>query len=172
MSPGEWNFVWFAAIFGGLVLPYSSKHSPSSTVTHELVLRSIVQRGMRLTMPRRQIVEALLARTGQFTAEELYQSLRRPDHGVGRATVYRTLELLAESGYVQKLHLEQGCHSYIMCGNNHHHHLVCGECGTFVELDECELDATLRRLGSKTGYEITDHFFEVFGRCVDCQASA
>jgi len=127
---------------------------------------------MRLTMPRRQIVEALLDRRGQFTAEALYRELRGSERGIGRATVYRTLELLAESGYVQKLHQGDGCHSYTMCANSHHHHLVCGDCGDFMELDGCELDSTLNLLRSRTGYEITDHFFEVVGRCVECQASA
>ena len=135
------------------------------------ILAALVRRGLRLTTPRIQIVKRVLDKRSHFTAEGLSEELRMGNASIGRATVYRTLDLLAELGYVQKLHLGDGCHSYAVCVNTHHHHLVCQGCGNIVDIQKCDLGTMLRRLSADTGYQITNHHLEIFGRCESCQAA-
>ena len=72
------------------------------------------------------------------TAQELHERLRRRGERLGLATVYRTLGLLAEEGVIDALSHRQGELCYRLCGDGHHHHLVCSRCHQVVELEDCE----------------------------------
>lgn len=121
--------------------------------------------GHRATGPRRTVAQAVLSQRGHFTAEELGQQL--PD--VGRATVFRTLKLLAEMGVVCRVLLEDGRFRYRISYPDHHHHLVCLACGRVEDLVDGSLEATVRRVVQKTRYTSEGHWLEVYGRCPDCQ---
>lgn len=88
------------------------------------------------------------------------------------ATLYRTLHTFEEVGLVQRLTLDQHYVSYewIHAGHEHHHHLVCKQCGMIEELDHCELERfehhALRH--SKAFSAITSHSLEFFGVCKTC----
>ena len=93
---------------------------------------------------------------------------RRP--GIGRATVFRALELFAELGLVERLDLPSGEHAYVACEPAHHHHVVCSHCGRATEVDDCGMTEVAREVARRTGYRIDRHRLELFGVCPDCRA--
>jgi len=106
----------------------------------------------------------------QITAEQLVTELQPRD--VSRATIYRTLDLLVELGFIQRIPLAEGCHSYAGAARVHGHHLVCSLCGRAEEFADCDLDPMMNALQAKTGFTIDIHMLELVGRCPQCQASA
>jgi Fur family ferric uptake transcriptional regulator len=137
----------------------------------ERTLRILQDAGCRLTGPRRSVVDAIQRTDRSFTAEELLQQLTADKTSVGRATVFRTLDLLVQHGVLDRLHQPDGCHSYLLCGasDRHHHHLICSDCGAVVEFEDCSVQPLLEELGRRTNFQINGHWLEVFGQCSVCR---
>jgi Fur family transcriptional regulator, ferric uptake regulator len=127
--------------------------------------------GYRLTGARRSIAELISSRPGHFTAADLVADARRRRLGIGRATIFRTLDVLAELHAVERLDLPTGEHAYVACEPAHHHHIVCSNCGRSRDIDDAGWRAVVRDIERRTGYAIDDHRLELFGRCPDCQAA-
>jgi Fur family ferric uptake transcriptional regulator len=126
--------------------------------------------GYRLTEPRRALARLVAAREGHFTASELVADARRNRTGVGRATVFRTLEVLEELGTVERLDLPSGEHAYVVCQRAHHHHVVCSRCGRTSEIDDAGLRVVVNEIARRTGYRVDEHRLELFGLCAACLA--
>ena len=92
--------------------------------------------------------------------------------GVGRATVFRTLEVLEALGAVERLDLPSGEHAYVVCERAHHHHVVCSSCGRTSEIDDAGLRVVVREIARRTGYRVDEHRLELFGLCPACLAGA
>ncbi len=121
--------------------------------------------GYRVTSPRRAVVDSVLARERPFTAEQVVADLP----AIGRATVYRTLEIMAAVDILQRL-LQPGGHpAYVVGPPGHRHHLVCSECGAVVSFTRCPIDDLLRELTHDTAFSISGHHLEVIGVCPHCQ---
>lgn len=127
--------------------------------------------GYRLTEPRRALAALIADQDGHFTAAELVAAARGRRLGVGRATVFRTLELLEEIGAVERLDLPSGDHAYVGCEPAHHHHVVCARCGRTSEIDDAGLRSVMREVARQTGYRVDEHRLEMFGLCPACQAA-
>jgi Fur family ferric uptake transcriptional regulator len=121
--------------------------------------------GYRLTEPRLAILQAIAAHPGSFTADDLADEVKNA--GVGRATVFRTIEVLTDLEVLHRLHSE-GCHTYTVCPPGHHHHLRCSICGRVESIDGCGLETEIARLARETGFAIEDHQLELTGRCAAC----
>jgi Fe2+ or Zn2+ uptake regulation protein len=127
----------------------------------------LLEHGYRMTAPRRRIVASVLDRSRPFTAEQLVAEMPQ----IGRATIYRTLEVLASVDVLTRL-LQPGGHpSYIVGKPGHRHHLVCSECGTVVSFTRCPFDDVIRDLTRDTDFAIHSHHLEVFGVCPTCQTA-
>lgn len=137
--------------------------------TVETILEAMHQRGWRVTEPRRAIVACVLAQREPFSAEKVFRTLRREVPSIGRATVFRTLDLLAELGVVERIHHPSGVHRYVVSGDGHRHHVVCIRCGAVAEFAECNLESLLTRIADQTHFRILDHWLEVSGLCQSCQ---
>jgi Fur family ferric uptake transcriptional regulator len=124
--------------------------------------------GYRLTAPRRSLAALIDEQDGHFTAAELVAQARARRLGVGRATVFRTLDVLAELGAVERLDLPSGDHAYVGCEPAHHHHIVCSSCGRTLEIEDAGLRSVVREIGRQTGFRIDDHRLELFGLCPSC----
>jgi Fe2+ or Zn2+ uptake regulation protein len=144
----------------------NTEFSPDLHATGEEWEESLALAGYRRTEPRRAIVRAILEHDGPFTAEALADSLRTS--GVGRATVFRTIDVLADLGMLHRLHTD-GCHGYTVCPRGHHHHLTCSICGRVESVAGCGLDEQLSLLARRAGFAIEDHHLELTGRCSGCQ---
>jgi Fur family ferric uptake transcriptional regulator len=132
---------------------------------------SILDRaGYRLTEPRRSLAALIANRGGHFTAADLVSEAQAGRIGVGRATVFRTLEILEELGAVERLDLPSGEHTYVACEPAHHHHVVCSSCGRTEEIVDAGLRTVVRRVARRTGYRVDEHRLELFGLCPACLA--
>jgi Fur family ferric uptake transcriptional regulator len=139
--------------------------SPTSIVT------ALDRAGYRLTEPRRSLALLIADREGHFTAAELVASARARRLGIGRATVFRTLEVLEELGLVERLDMPSGEHAYVVCEPAHHHHVVCSRCGRTTEIDDAGLRIVVSEIARRTGYRVDEHRLELFGLCPACLAS-
>ena len=139
----------------------------------EYILERLSEQGFRVTGPRRTVLDAIGEREGSFSADDLLQHLETRGKSVGRATVFRTLDLLVQQGVLDRLHRPDGCHTYVQCeiGAAHHHHLVCSDCGVVVEFEECTVQPLLEDLERRTEFTISGHWLEVFGQCAKCRAA-
>lgn len=133
------------------------------------LLQALDQAGVRLTGPRRELAALIARRTGHFTAADLLADAEQRRLGIGRATVFRLLDLLAEQSLVERVDLPDGRHAYVPCEPSHHHHLVCVSCGAISEVDDCGIDAVTTEAARRSGFEIESHRLELFGRCPRCQ---
>ncbi len=133
------------------------------------MLHALQQKGCRLTEPRRALVEVLAEEPHHLNHTEILERARSKYPDIGRATVYRTLELLVELGLLQVTFLGDATQRFIVPVGGHHHHLVCNQCGDVVELDECHFGSALERVSQQTGFAIDSHLVELFGTCSACQ---
>lgn len=134
-------------------------------------LRVTTAADCRDTAPRRAIAELISRHAGCFTAAELLDDARERHVRVGRATVFRTLDLLAEQGALERIDLPTGKHAYVVCAPaQHHHHVVCRSCGRSVEVADSGLAAVVRGIGDQSGFRIEGHRLELYGLCPQCDA--
>jgi Fur family transcriptional regulator, ferric uptake regulator len=128
------------------------------------------QRGYKLTPQRRQVIDAIILNNEHLTPAALYEMVHNNFPGIGRVTIYRTLDILADLGLICEVHTGGSCHSYLLgLESTHHHHLLCSECGIVVNFDNCQLDKLTRALAIKTGFSIKGHLLEFSGLCPECQ---
>jgi Fur family transcriptional regulator, ferric uptake regulator len=132
-------------------------------------LSAVDRAGYRLTGPRRTVANLVAARASHFTAADLVSEAHRRRLGIGRATVFRTLELFTELGVVEHIDLPTGDHAYIACEPAHHHHVVCSSCGTTTEVDDSGVSAAVREIARRTGYAVDSHRLELYGLCPRCR---
>jgi Fur family ferric uptake transcriptional regulator len=128
--------------------------------------------GLRVTRQRLRVLEELAREPHDVTAQELHRRLRAEGERIGLATVYRTLGALAEHGIVDTLSHSPLEACYRLCGEGHHHHLVCSECHRVVELAECGLDEWLAAAAEREDFVATAHRVEVVGLCGSCRRAA
>jgi Fur family transcriptional regulator, ferric uptake regulator len=121
---------------------------------------------------QRTAVTAALSNAREFrTAQEIHDLIQAGGTKVGLATVYRTLSALADVGAVDVLRREDGEAVYRQCiAETHHHHLVCRECGSAVEIAGAAVEAWAHAVAAEHGYADISHSFELFGTCPDCAA--
>ena len=119
---------------------------------------------------QRAAVSALLERTEDFrSAQQLHESLRESGDTIGLATVYRTLQALADTGEVDVLRADDGETLYRRCESaKHHHHLVCRRCGTTVEISGAGVEAWAEEMAALHGFSAVEHTLDLFGLCTEC----
>jgi len=135
------------------------------------LVAALDQAGYRLTEPRRAVADLISRRDGHFTAADLIDEARDRRLGIGRATIFRALELFTELNVLERLDLPTGEHAYVPCEPAHHHHVVCSRCGRTTEAEDHGLQAMVDEVARHTGYRIDDHRLELYGLCPTCQDS-
>lgn len=134
--------------------------------------------GYRLTIPRDAILDVLSKTSKHLSAEDIYLTVHKIYPAIGLTTVYRTLELLVQTGMVFKFDFGDGRARYELSEGpksiGHHHHLVCTGCGRIVDYtefidDEIELlKRTEKGLSKKYKFKITNHLIQFYGLCGQC----
>jgi Fur family ferric uptake transcriptional regulator len=125
----------------------------------------------RLTEPRRAVAQLVADQTGYFSAADLLREARTTRVRVGRATIFRTLDILVDIDRVERIDLPSGEHAYVACDPAHHHHVICSRCGRSLDIDDAGLRKVVGQIARRTGFRIDDHRLELFGLCPDCQAA-
>lgn len=127
--------------------------------------------GERVTGPRLAVAALVAAHDGHFTAAELVADARVADPSIGRATIFRALELFTSLGLVERVDLPGGAHAWVVCEAVHHHHAICTGCGRSTEVDDAGLGEVLASIGGRSGFRVASHRLEVFGLCAACQGA-
>ena len=125
----------------------------------------------RMTRQRSAVAEALADVEEFRSAQQLHELLRDRGDGIGLATVYRTLQSLADSGEVDVLRTAEGEALYRRCSRReHHHHLICRLCGATVEIDGPTVESWAAQVGATHGFQDIEHTMELYGTCRACAA--
>ena len=135
------------------------------------IVTALDRAGYRLTGPRRSLATLIAGQDGHFTAADLVVEARARRLGTGRATVFRTLEVLEQIGAVERVDLPSGEHAYVACQRAHHHHVICSTCGRTSAIDDAGLRVVVGEIAKRTGYRVDGHRLELFGLCPACVAS-
>ena len=131
---------------------------------------SVPATGVRATRQRHAIA-SLLNTVDEFrSAQELHDTLKSEGESIGLTTVYRNLQALADAGEIDVLRTDSGESRYRRCSAGHHHHLVCRDCGTTIEVQADPVEDWAAAVASGHGYTDVSHTVEIFGRCPDCHA--
>ena len=129
------------------------------------------KRQLRLTEARAAIVEVALARSGHYPIDDLIADLKARGIRGSKATVYRTLPLLAEAGILQPAIVAGESKSYeTTFGQDHHDHLLCSRCGKVVEFGHEPFEVMQREVAARHGFRLETHHHELVGTCPDCLA--
>src|SRR5687767_7878082 len=128
----------------------------------EWMLRRLDDEGLRLTGRRELVVNAIADKAGSFTPEALVDELR--PHGIGRATVYRALDILERLGVLNRVHIDAR-HAFTVCDEGHHHHLLCTSCDAVMPIDATAIEAEIQKLATRLKFRLDTHMLEFAGRC-------
>lgn len=124
--------------------------------------------GLRVTPQRRAILQALEASDRPLSVDDIRQRLEA--HSSGVPTIYRNLQCFVEKGWAEPIVGADQTMRFVRCRSNaHHHHLQCEACGRTVEVQSCEVEASLAKLQEISGFKVTRHQLQLFGLCPDCQ---
>ena len=126
--------------------------------------------GYRVTSERKAVLDAVLASCRPFSGGDVVAQVSRRDPSVGRATVFRTLEVLVDLGVIGRVHQPGVDAAYVLCSQDHHHHAICSRCGLVVELPGCPLDDAAEKEATAAGFRLESHRLEYYGVCGQCQA--
>ena len=138
----------------------------------EDICLELKNREYKLTPQRQVILRVFMNNRGShLSAEDVYSMVKRHNPDVGLATVYRTLDLLADLEVLQKMDFGDGKARFELNDTeaHHHHHLICLNCGKVEEFDADLLERLEASIEEKTGFEIINHRLKFFGYCTDCK---
>jgi Fur family ferric uptake transcriptional regulator len=130
----------------------------------------LARAGLRRGGARERIVELLASEKCALSAVEIEDALRARGRRIGRASIYRVLELLVEHGLVERVSVEQGLSRFerSLPSGEHHHHLVCEQCGRLVAFDDPGLERAINRVSERLGVRVDHHEVVLRGACEDC----
>ena len=143
------------------------------TAWSEHALSALGDAGYRRGGARTAVVEALARHSCAVTALELEEELRRQKIRVGRASVYRALEVLEELRLVQRLEAARGIAGYerIDPAGHHHHHAICRRCGRMEPFEDRALEQAIGQVSAQVPFEIAEHEVVLRGLCKRCARS-
>lgn len=142
------------------------------TQQHQQRVDRIRQAGYKLTRARLTVLDVLERGGGHMTSADVLAAVEQTNGDIGRASVFRTLDMLTELAIVRPTYVG-GDHvpTYVLMPGGHHHHIICTQCQKVIEFEDCGLDALTRRLEAEHGVHIEGHLLEFFGVCRDCDES-
>lgn len=124
-------------------------------------------KGLRRTSQRDVIIRAAFGTNKHFTADELWELAREIDPSTSRATLYRTLALLVESGLLKEIDLgrDQKCYDPNFIDSPHHNHLICVDCQRVIEFEDAHLEVLEDCITRRLGFRPTSKGVRIEGRC-------
>jgi len=136
----------------------------------EVFINFLRKKGLKLTSQRKLILDTFLKTERHLSVEDLYNIVKKKDSSIGRATVFRTLKLLGEVGIASEVDFGDKIiryeHKY---GHRHHGHLVCLECGKFLEIFDSQLEDLRGKICRRFEFLPQNYKVKIFGICKECQ---
>jgi Fur family ferric uptake transcriptional regulator len=130
------------------------------------------EKGFRFTEQREAILDTIIKYEGShLNSEDIYNKVKVIFPEIGIATVYRTLSLLEEMGIIYSSYFGDGIVRYELAkkGEKHkHHHLVCNNCGSIIEVEEDLLASIEQWIFERYGFKVKNHVVKFFGLCKNC----
>jgi Fur family ferric uptake transcriptional regulator len=141
------------------------------TQEYKIFEAHIRKKNLKHTEQRMQVLITFLETERHLTVEELYLLVRKKYPSIGYATISRTVKLLCDCGLCSELKVEDGVTRYEhLYGHDHHDHLICVECGSFVEVMSPEIERLQEKLAEENDFIIERHRLELYGECKKCRA--
>ncbi len=139
----------------------------------EHALATLAGSGYRKGGARNAVVELLDQQSCAVTAQEIDELLRTQGRAVGRASVYRILELLTTLKLVQRIDVGQGVARYErhQPDGDHHHHMVCDGCGLVAPFEDPTLEQAIEQVSRRLSFAVAEHDVVLHGACRDCRAA-
>jgi Fur family ferric uptake transcriptional regulator len=136
----------------------------------EIFKKFLVEKGLKFTPERERILEEVFSRHDHFDAETLSRVFYDRGENISRATVYRTLPLLVESGLAQEAVRcgERVCYEHIY-GHRSHGHMICVKCGQIIEFEDRELEKIKKKMCKEYGFKPIESRFGIKGYCKNCE---
>jgi Fur family transcriptional regulator, ferric uptake regulator len=124
-------------------------------------------KNLRITAQRKAIIDTAFGTQQHFTADQLLAWSRRRDKSVSRATVYRTLPLLTESGLVREMDFGKDCKVYDpnYAEHPHHNHIICQDCEKIVEFDSEKIEKLENEISQRLGFSVKAHRLQITATC-------
>lgn len=131
------------------------------------IFRTFLKRGKyRITPERFEVLDAALDHNGHFGADDLFIQLKNLKSKISRATVYNTLELLAQCDLLSKRNFGDNLNRFESNFKRQtHDHLICMECGKIVEFTDPRIRDIPKEISEKFGFEMSSYSFNIFARC-------
>jgi Fur family ferric uptake transcriptional regulator len=129
--------------------------------------------GFRAGGARAAVLDVLATQDCCASAQEIHEALRARDRSVGIASVYRVLDVLAELRLVQRVEVGDGIARFepALPDGDHHHHVVCDDCGKVEPFSDSSLETAIARASSRLGYSVDAHEVVLRGECGDCRSA-
>ncbi|MCE7988838.1 MAG: transcriptional repressor [Caldilinea sp. CFX5] len=124
--------------------------------------------GYKITPPRLAVLEVIEQEGEHLDPAQILRRAQSIHPAIGRATIYRTLELLTQLNIVRPIYVGEHGPTYIRAEGGHHH-LVCSTCGIVIDFDQCMAGDMMRDLSDRFGFQIQSHLLEFYGTCANCQ---
>lgn len=136
----------------------------------ELLERFLKENRLKHTAQRLKIVKRAFSMPKHFSAEDLYQVMKRERTYVSKATVYRTLKLLVDAHFLDELEIGAREAKYYepVHGREHHDHMICLRCGAILEFSDPEIENHQDQAAKKHGFRVLSHTLKLFGLCARC----
>lgn len=126
--------------------------------------------GYKLTNARMVVLNVLENHDGHMTSAEVLDAVAGVDATIGRASIFRTLDLLTRLAIIRPTYIDSSMTpTYVLLPDGHHHHIVCTNCNRVIEFNDCGLSNLSTRLEQEHGVKITGHLLEFFGLCEACE---
>jgi Fur family ferric uptake transcriptional regulator len=139
---------------------------------NEQLTEYLANQGLKSTSQRDAIVKVFIEARQHLSADELYARVKKTHPGIGYATIYRTLKLLARAGLAEERRFEDGFTRFeYRNADAHHDHLICTRCGVIIEFENERIEALQRDVAKNKGFKVQSHKLELYGLCAACQRS-
>ncbi len=130
----------------------------------------LVRAGLKHGGARERVIELLASQHCALSAVEIEDQLRAQGRPTARASIYRVLDLLADHGLIERLAVGDGQTRFERHhpSGEHHHHMVCEQCGRLIAFDDPGLERAINRLSGRLGVRIASHDVLLRGACAKC----
>lgn len=141
--------------------------SPEKVACKNKFVDFLATKNLRLTSQRQAIIDTVFETDQHFTAEQLLEWSKRRDKSVSRATVYRTLPLLTESGLVRAVDFGKDHRYYDPNYADHpeHNHIICSDCDKIVEFESDKIEKLEREISHELGFSVKTQRLQITASC-------
>ncbi len=146
------------------------KNIKSADEAKKIFIEYLKKNNLKVTHERTRLVEEIFKIKDHFDAEGLFFQFKKEHINISRATIYRTLELLVESGLLIKIRFSDNTNHYEhIFGQQYHSHIICRNCGKIEEFVDERINKITQQIASQFDYVDYKHNFRIYGICKECR---